>query len=60
MFDRVCTDCHKRQLVFPGQVTSVVNGDRGIEVSYTCWCGSAQTWLTGRAATEKNPVAAAA
>jgi hypothetical protein len=52
MFDRVCTSCHKRQLIFPTQVTSMVNTEDGIVVSYTCWCGSAQTWLTGRLSQE--------
>ncbi|QNN54686.1 hypothetical protein [Nocardioides mesophilus] len=60
MFDHICPACNKRQLIFPSQVTSVVNSDQGIEVSYTCWCGSSQTWVTGRAVTEKAQVAAAA
>jgi hypothetical protein len=49
MFDHVCTSCSKRQLIFPSQVTSIVNTQAGIEVAYTCWCGAAQTWLTGAA-----------
>ncbi len=60
MFDHVCSACEKRQLIFPSQVTSVVNTDHGIEVAFTCWCGADQTWVTGRAATEKNQVAVAA
>ena len=47
MFDRHCSACDKTQLIFPSQITSVTNTDEGILVSYTCWCGSAQTWLTG-------------
>jgi hypothetical protein len=47
MFDRHCSACDKTQLIFPSQITAVTNTDAGILVSYTCWCGSAQTWLTG-------------
>ncbi|MEP6817338.1 MAG: hypothetical protein ABI873_17495 [Marmoricola sp.] len=58
MFDKQCTECGKRQLIFPSQITSVSNTEAGISVAYTCWCGSAQTWLTGRAATAQSLVAA--
>ncbi|MBA2464375.1 MAG: hypothetical protein H0V42_05285 [Nocardioidaceae bacterium] len=60
MFVHSCTSCHQRKLVFPNQVTSLVNTHSGIVVSYTCWCGAGQTWVTGRAAapTERAPVAA--
>ena len=51
MFDNVCTSCHRSQLIFPSQVTAVDNTEHGIVVSYTCWCGAAQVWLTGAAAT---------
>ncbi len=60
MFDRVCTVCHQRQLIFHSQVTSLVNTDQGIEVTYVCWCGADQTWHTGRAVTDKPLVATAA
>jgi RNase P subunit RPR2 len=60
MFDRICTSCHKRQLIFPTQVTSMVNTDHGILVTYTCWCGATQEWQTGRAASERREVAVAA
>jgi hypothetical protein len=59
MFDNVCTDCGKRQLIFPSQITSMSNSESGITVSYTCWCGAAQTWLTGRAASVRRPLVAA-
>ena len=49
MFDHKCTQCGKRQLIFPGQVTSLVNTDEGIVVTHTCWCGAEQTWVTGKA-----------
>lgn len=58
MFDNQCTACGKRQLIFPSQITSVSNTESGISVAYTCWCGAAQTWLTGRAATARHLVAA--
>ena len=60
MFDHVCTACHKRQLIFPGMVTGLANTGRGIVVTYTCWCGAAQTMLTGRVAAETPAVVAAA
>ena len=47
MFDRHCTACDRIQLIFPSQIQGVTNTDHGILVSYVCWCGSEQTWLTG-------------
>ena len=58
MFDHYCTACDRRQLIFPSQVTSLVNTDHGILVSFECWCGAEQTLLTGRAAGHREPVAA--
>ena len=60
MFDHKCTQCGKRQLIFPGQVTSLVNTDDGIVVTHTCWCGAEQAWVTGKAAATRSatPVAA--
>jgi hypothetical protein len=58
MFDHLCTACGKRQLIFPSQVTSLVNTDHGIIVAFECWCGAEQTLLTGRAAGNREPVAA--
>ncbi len=60
MFDHKCTACGKRQLVFPGQVTSLVNTTYGILVSHVCWCGAEQKWVTGRAATGRATTAIAA
>ncbi|SDC83514.1 hypothetical protein [Nocardioides lianchengensis] len=48
MFAHHCTSCTQRQLIFPSQVTSLVNTDHGIIAAFTCWCGSEQTLLTGR------------
>ena len=50
MFDITCSACARRQLIFPGQVQSVVNDAHGIHVTYRCWCGQTQVWTTGRAA----------
>ena len=47
MFDHQCTACDKRQLIFPSQVTAMVNTDAGIVVAFTCWCGADQTLVTG-------------
>ena len=57
MFDHHCTACAKRQLIFPSQVTGMVNTDHGIIVAFTCWCGADQTMLSGAKAA---PAAAAA
>jgi len=60
MFAHDCRSCGKRQLIFVNQVTSLVNTDHGIEVSFTCWCGAEQSWLTGRTVNEAAPVGVAA
>ena len=60
MFDHHCTACGKRQLIFPNRVTSVTNTDHGIIIAFTCWCGAAQTWVTGRRAGARRPVPSAA
>lgn len=60
MFDHHCTACAKRQLIFPGQVTGMVNTDHGIVVAFTCWCGAEQAMLTGaKAKPAAAPVLAA-
>ncbi len=58
MFDHHCTVCDKTQLIFPSQVTSLVNTDHGIIVAFTCWCGADQTMVTGNTADHHEPVAA--
>ena len=60
MFAHDCSSCGKRQLIFVSQVTSLVNTDHGIEVSFTCWCGAEQSFLTGKAVTKTAPVSVAA
>lgn len=60
MFDHKCTACDKRQLIFPSQVTSMTNTDRGIVVAFTCWCGAAQTLTTGKASAKQDKVTLAA
>ena len=60
MFDHHCTACEKRQLIFPSQVTGLANTEHGIIVSFTCWCGSEQTLVTGRGARKSRQVTLAA
>lgn len=48
MFDVNCPACSRRRLIFPGQILSMVNDERGICVTYRCWCGAVCTWLTGK------------
>ena len=60
MFDNVCTSCHRRQLIFPSQVTGLDNVDGAIVVTYTCWCGADQTWLSGKRSARPREVVTAA
>ncbi len=60
MFTHTCTDCAKRLLIFPSQITGMANTDEGIVVAFTCWCGADQAMLTGKAATKRSDVARAA
>lgn len=50
MFDVYCTECARRQLVFPGQVLGIHNDDAGIHVVFRCSRGHVEVWLTGRGA----------
>ena len=52
MFDVFCTECHRRQLVFPGQVLGIHNDDRGIHVVFRCSRGHTGVFLTGRGSQE--------
>ncbi|MEO5665113.1 MAG: hypothetical protein ABIR39_17755 [Nocardioides sp.] len=60
MFDNNCQVCASRVLIFESQVTSVANTDAGIAVTFTCWCGTEQTQVTGHVArgTRNRAVAA--
>lgn len=59
MFDHYCTACRRRRLIFPSQVTDIVNDERGVHVRLTCWCGADQTIDTGRPARRPRPRVAA-
>lgn len=50
MFDVVCTDCSRRELVFPGQVLGIRNDEQGIHVYFRCSRGHVGVVLTGRLA----------
>jgi hypothetical protein len=60
VFAHHCTACGKRQLIFPGQITSMDNTEAGIELGFTCWCGAEQTLVTGRRADTEVSAASAA
>ena len=60
MFDHHSTACSKRQLIFPSQITGMINTEHGIIVSFTCWCGADQRLVTGRKATSAAKVTLAA
>lgn len=57
MFTHTCSACHRRELIFPSQVTGMANTDHGIVVTFTCWCDAEQTMVTGLKAAQ--PVAGA-
>ncbi|GAA4815602.1 hypothetical protein ACFQ0K_07280 [Nocardioides caeni] len=59
MFAHHCSACHKRQLIFPSQVTALDNTDAGIVVHFTCWCSAPQTLVTGRRSARPQVPAAA-
>jgi len=61
MFAHTCTSCHRRELIFPSQITGLESTDRGILVHFTCWCDARQTMLTGARAPRPStdPVATA-
>lgn len=60
MFDNNCQVCATRVLIFESQVTSVANTAAGIEVRFTCWCGTEQTQVTGRVVRADRRAAVAA
>lgn len=60
MFDNNCQVCASRVLIFPSQITSLANTDDGIVVTFTCWCGTEQTLVTGKAALADRDHAVAA
>lgn len=47
MFTHTCSACHRRELIFPSQVTGMENTDHGIVVTFTCWCDAEQTMVSG-------------
>jgi len=58
MFTDTCTACAKTQLIFPSQITELVNTDRGPVLHYTCWCGEPQTWVAHEPLAHRDAVAA--
>ena len=54
MFDNNCQVCAKRVLIFPSQISSLANTERGIVVTFTCWCGTEQTHVTGMRAKRRH------
>ncbi|TQK68276.1 MULTISPECIES: hypothetical protein [unclassified Nocardioides] len=60
MFAHTCTACHRRELIFPSQITGMESTEHGIVVSFTCWCDAEQTMVTGVRATEAPATAPAA
>ena len=45
LFVNRCTACEKSQLIFPSLVKGVRETEKGLELVYTCWCGSEQSYL---------------
>lgn len=57
MFDFHCSECNRRQVLFPSQVEQVINDERGITVIVRCWCGELGALRTGAkaAASHQKP-----
>ncbi|KRB76164.1 hypothetical protein ASE01_14155 [Nocardioides sp. Root190] len=47
MFTHTCSACHRRELIFPSQITALDTTERGIVVRFTCWCDAEQTMVSG-------------
>ncbi len=60
MFLHLCSACHRRQLIFPSQVTAVAAGAGGPVASFTCWCGAEQSAPYSLAPSPATPTAGAA
>ncbi|MGA8256159.1 MAG: hypothetical protein WB767_06240 [Nocardioides sp.] len=60
MFTHTCSACESRKLIFPSQISGIDNTAEGIVVNFTCWCGAAQTTVTGRRAALRSDVVRAA
>ena len=52
MFTHHCTACDKTQLIFFSQVTGLADTNHGTAVTFTCWCGSEQTWVAALRSTD--------
>lgn len=57
MFAHHCRACDTRYLNFQSQVTGLVEVEGGFAVSFTCWCGSDQVWLSAGAAAASESAA---
>lgn len=57
MFTHHCTACDKTQLIFISQVTGLADTDHGTAVTFTCWCGSEQTWVAAPRSTDARVAA---
>jgi len=55
VFKHHCTACDRTQLIFSSQIRSLVNTERGIELTVTCWCGAEQLIVTGTKAAGRRP-----
>ena len=55
MFDHHCTACDKRQLIFPSQVTSLVNTDHGIIVASSAGAAPSRPCSPAAASTTARP-----
>jgi hypothetical protein len=58
MFAHHCTACDVRHLIFPSQIISLANSGDGFAVTYECWCGAEQVYLTSTSSEQLAEVAA--
>lgn len=51
LFTHTCTSCHRRELIFPDQITGLERLDDAFRIHFTCWCDAPQTHLEPRRVT---------
>lgn len=48
MFAAHCRHCDAKVLLSDRRMTGVRNTPAGIEVDFLCWCGTTNTWRSGK------------
>lgn len=54
MFSAHCPTCDRSVLLTPGDILGYSNATERIEVTYRCLCDAVNTWITGKASSERG------